>query len=127
MTMKKNDDVRLIKVVVECYAIRDEDGFEEFRAITREGAERELNSLRSYYEQHSLPFNSTITKERAIVECEVVRVSYPKRYHTFEKAGKTVYRLRHGDNVIAELSHQPKPLDLINARVYDVPNWIAVE
>ena len=125
--MEKNDNERLVKVVLESYAIRDKDGFEEFRALTREGAERELNSLREYYEQHSLPFNSRITRERAIVECEVVRKCYPKRYYTYpDKAGKTFYRLFHGDDFVTELDHEPKPLDLINARAYDV-KWMVVE
>lgn len=124
--MEKNDDERLIKVVLESYAIRDKDGFEEFRALTREGAERELSSLREYYEQHSLPFNSKITLERAIVECEVVRRRYSKNYSIFEKAGKTFYVLFHGDSRVAELDHEPKPLDLINARAYDV-DWMVIE
>ena len=124
--MEKNDNERLIKVVLESYAIRDEDGFEEFRALTREGAERELSSLREYYEQHSLPFNSRITRERAIVECEVIRRRYPKGYPTSCKAGKTFYRLFHGDDFVTELDHEPKPLDLINARAYDV-EWKVIE
>ena len=124
--MKDNDEKKLVKVVIESYAIRDEIGFEEFRAITREGAERELNSLRRYYEQHSLPFKSRITQERAVVECEVVRKRYSKSYPTFEKAGKTFYILFHGDGRVIELDHKPKPLDMINARVYGV-NWITIE
>ena len=124
--MKENDDKRLVKVVLESYAIRDKDGFEEFRALTREGAERELGSLREYYERHSLPFNSKITRERAIVECEVVRRRYPKNYSIFEKANKTFYALFHGDSRVAELAHEPKPLDLINARAYGV-DWIVIE
>lgn len=126
MSMEKKNEKKLIKVVVESYAIRDEDGFEEFRAITREGAEREFKSLREYYERHSLPFKSRITRERAIVDCEVVRRCYPKSYPTFEKAGKTFYILFHGDDRVIELDHEPKPLDMINARVYDV-NWIIIE
>ena len=124
--MEKNNDERFVKVVLESYAIRDKDGFEEFRALTREGAERELNSLREYYEQHSLPFNSRITRERAIVECEVVRRRYSKNYSVFEKAGKTFYVLFHGDDRVVELAHEPKPLDLINARAYGV-NWMVIE
>ena len=124
--MEKNNDKKLVKVVIESYVIRDESGFEEFRAITREGAERELNSLRGYYERHSLPFKSRITKERAIVECEVVRRRYPKSYPTFDKAGKTFYILFHGDDRVIELDHEPKPLDMINARVSDV-NWTVIE
>lgn len=115
-----------VKVVLESYAIRDKDGFEEFRAITREGAERELSSLREYYKQHSLPFNSRITRERAIVECEVVRKCYRKSYPTFEKAGKTFYRILHDDNFVVELDYEPKPLEVIDARPYDV-NWVKVE
>ena len=124
--MEKNDNARLIKVVLESYAIRDKDGFEEFRALTREGAERELSTLREYYERHPLPFNSRITRERAIVECEVVRRRYSKNYSIFEKAGKTFYVLFHGDSRVAELDHEPKPLDLINARAHDV-KWMVIE
>ena len=124
--MEKNDNERLIKVVLESYAIRDKDGFEEFRALTREGAERELSSLREYYERHSLPFNSKITRERAIVECEVVRRRYSKNYSIFEQAGQTFYVLFHGDSRVAELAHEPKPLDLINARAYGV-KWTVIE
>ena len=126
MTMEKNNDKKLVKVVIESYAIRDESGFEEFRAITREGAEREFKSLREYYERYSLPFKSRITRERAIVECEVVRRRYPKSYPTFEKAGKTFYLLFHGDDLVKELDHEPKPMDLIIARAYDV-EWVVIE
>ena len=126
MEKKDINNERFVKLVFESYAIRDEDGFEEFRAITRKGAERVLNSLREFYEQHSLRFNSNITKERAIVECEVVRKCYRKSYPTFEKAGKTFYRVFHDDNFVVELDHAPKPLDVINARPYDV-NWAKVE
>ena len=124
--MEKNNDKSLVKVVVESYAIRNEEGVGLFRAITREGAEREFKSLREYYERHSLPFKSRIMRERAIVECEVVRKRYSKSYPTFEKAGKTFYILFHGDDRVIELDHEPKPMDLINARIYDV-NWTAIE
>ena len=124
--MEKNDNKRLIKMVLESYAIRDKDGFEEFRDPTREGAERELSSLREYYEQHSLPFNSRITRERAIVECEVVRRRYPKSHPDPNRAGKTLYRLFHNDDLVIMLDHEPKPLDLINARAYDV-KWTVIE
>ena len=124
--MEKNNNERLVKVVLESYAIRDDNGFEEFRALTREGAERELNSLREYYERHSLPFNSRITRERAIVECEVVRRRYPRSHPDPNRAGKTLYRLFHNDDLVIMLEHKPKPLDLINARAYDV-KWIVVE
>lgn len=124
--MKENDDERLVKVVLESYAIRDKDGFEESRLLTREGAERELSSLREYYERHSLPFNSGITRERAIVECEVVRRRYPKSCPNPAKAGKTVYKLYHNDDLVKELEHKPKAMDLINARAYDI-NWTIIE
>ena len=126
MEEKDIDNERFVKLVFESYAIRDEDGFEEFRAITREGAERELNSLREFYERHSFRFNSSITKERAIVECEVVRKRYSKSCRNPMKAGKTVYKLYHNDDLVKELDHLPKPMDLINACAYDV-NWIVVE
>lgn len=124
--MEKNDDERLIKVVLESYAIRDKDGFEEFRALTREGAERELVSLREYYERHSLPFNSRITRERTIVECEVVRRRYPKSHPDPNRAGKTLYRLYHNDDLVIMLERKPKPLDLINACAYNV-EWKVIE
>ena len=124
--MGKNDDERLIKVVLESYAIRDKDGFEEFRDPTREGAERHLNSLREYYERHSLPFNSRITRERAIVECEVVRRRYPKSHPDPNRAGKTLYRLFHNDDLVIMLEQKPKPLDLINACAYNV-EWKVIE
>ena len=124
--MEKNDDKRLVKVVIESYAIRDKDEFEEFRALTREGAERELSSLRKYYKQHSLPFNSKITRERAIIECEVVRRRYPKNHPDPNRAGKTLYRLFHNDDLVIMLEQKPKPLDLINARAYGV-NWMVIE
>ena len=124
--MEKNNEEKLVKVVVESYAIRDESGSEEFRALTREGAERELASLREYYKQRSIPFKSVITQERAIVECKVIRKRYPKSYPTFDKAGKTFFRLFHNDDLVKELDHEPKPMDLINARAYDV-EWKVIE
>ena len=124
--MEENNNERLMKVVLESYAIRDKDGFEEFRALTREGAEPELSSLREYYERHSLPFNSRITRERAIVECEVIRRRYPKNHPDPNRAGKTLYKLYHNDDLVIMLNHEPKPLDLINARAYDV-KWIVIE
>lgn len=124
--MEKNNDKKLVKVVVESYAIRDKDGFEESRLLTRKGAERELSSLREYYELHSLPFNSRITRERAIVECEVIRKRYPKGYPNPDKAGKTFYKLYHNDDLVKELDHEPKELDLINACAYDV-EWKVIE
>lgn len=124
--MKKNDDERFVEVVIESYAIRSKDGFEENRALTREDAECKLNSLREYYEQHSLPFNSRITRERAIVECEVVRRRYPKNHPDPNRAGKTLCRLYHNDDFVTMLDHEPKPLDLINACAYDV-EWKVIE
>ena len=126
MTMEKNNEEKLIKVVIESYAIRSEDGFEENRALTREDAERKLNSLREYYEHHSLLFNSRITRERAIVECEVVRRRYPKNHPDPNRAGKTLYRLYHNDDFVTMLDHEPKSLDLINACAYNV-NWTVIE
>ena len=124
--MEKENNERLIKVVLESYAIRDKDGVEESRTLTREGAERELNSLRECYEQHSLPFNSRITRERAIVECEVVRRRYPKNHPDPNRAGKTLYRLYHNDDLVIMLERKPKPLDLINACAYNV-EWKVIE
>ena len=124
--MEKNNGKKLIKVVIESYVIRNEDGVGIYRTSTREGAERELSSLREYYERHSLPFKPSITKERAIVECEAVRKRYSKSCRNLIKAGKTVYKLYHGDDLVKELDHEPKPLDLINACAYNV-NWTVIE
>ena len=128
MTMEKNNDKKLVKVVIESYAIRNEDGTEKFRLTSRKGAEKELNSLHEYYERHSLPSKLYITTERAIVECEVVRKRYPRSFPNTEMAGKTYYRLyyeRDGE-LIKELPNEPKPLDVINAYAPRV-NWIIIE
>ena len=124
--MKDNDEKKLVKVVLESYVIRNEKGVGLYRTSTREGAERELSSLREYYEQHSLPFQPSITRERAIVECEVVRRRYSKSCPNPLKAGKTVYKLYHDDDLVKELDHEPKPMDLINACAYDV-EWKVIE
>lgn len=124
--MKDNDEKRLIKVVVESYAIRDEKGVGIYRTSTREGAERYIISLREYYERHSLPFKPSITQERAIVECEVVRKRYSKSCRNPAKAGKTVYKLYHNDDLVKELDHEPKAMELINACAYYI-KWIVIE
>ena len=126
MTMEKNNDKRLIKVVIESYVIRNEEGVGLYRTSTREGAERKLNEFRECYGQPTLPFKPSITRERAIVECEAVRKHYPKSCPNPTKAGKTVYRLYHGDDLVKELDHEPKPMDLINACAYNV-NWTKIE
>ena len=118
--MKENNDKRLVKVVIESFVIRNEEGIGLYRTSTREGAERRLNEFRECYGQPTLPFKTSITKERAVVECEVVRKRNPT------KAGKTVYRLYHGDDLVKELDHEPKPMDLINACAYNV-NWSIIE
>ena len=118
--MEKNNDKKFIKVVIESYVIRNEEGIGLYRTSTHEGAERRLNEFRECYGQPTLPFKPRITKERAIVECEVVR----KRNST--KAGKTVYKLYHNDDLVKELDHEPKPMDLINACAYDV-EWTVIE
>ena len=126
MTMEKNNDKRLIKVVIESFVIRNEEGVGLYRTSTREGAERKLNEFRECYGQPALPFKPSITKERAIVECEAVRKHYPKSCPNPTKAGKTVYRLYHGDDLVKELDHEPKPMDLINACAYNA-NWTIIE
>ena len=123
--MKENNEKRLIKVVVESYVIRNEEGVGIYRTSTREGAERQLNSFRECYGQ-PLPFKPSITKERAIVECEVVRKRYSKSCRNPMKAGKIVYNLYHDDDLVKELDHEPKPMDLINACAYNV-NWAIIE
>ena len=125
MTMEKNNDKKLIKVVIESYVIRNEEGVGLYRTSTREGAERQLNSFRECYGQ-PLPFKPSITKERAIVECEVVRKRYSKSCPNPIKAGKTVYKLYHDDDLVKELEHEPKELDLINACAYNV-NWTVIK
>ena len=125
--MKENNNKkRLVKVVVESYVIRNEEGVGLFRTSTREGAEQQLNSFRECYGQPSLPFKPNITQERAIVECEVVRKRYPKSCPHPEKAGKTVYRIYHNDDLVKELDHEPKALDVINACAYNV-SWAIIE
>lgn len=123
--MEKNNSKRLIKVVLESYVIRNDEGVGIYRTSTREGAERQLNSFRECYGQ-PLPFKPSITQERAIVECEVVRKRYSKSCSNPTKAGKIVYKLYHNDDLVKELEHEPKPMDLINACAYNV-NWTIIE
>lgn len=123
--MKENKEKRLVKVVIESYVIRNEEGVGLYRTSTREGAERKLNEFRECYGQPTLPFKPSITRERAIVECEAVRKHYSKSCPN-PKAGKTVYRLYHGDDLVKELDHEPKPMDLINACAYNA-NWTIIE
>ena len=123
--MEKNNDKKLVKVVIESYVIRNEEGIGLYRTSTREGAERQLNLFRELY-RRPLPFKPSITKERAIVECEVVRKRYSKNCRNPLKAGKTVYKLYHNDDLVKELDHEPKPMDLINACAYDA-DWTVIE
>lgn len=124
--MEKNNGKKLIKVVVESYVIRNEEGVGIYRTSTREGAARYIVSLIECYGQSPLPFEPSVTKERAIVECEVVRRRYPKSCRNAEKAGKTVYKLYHNDDLIKELDHEPEPMELINACAYYV-DWTVIE
>ena len=123
--MKQDDRKKLIKVVIESYVIRNEEGVGLYRTSTREGAERQLDSFRECYGQ-PLPFKPSITQERAIVECEVVRKRYPRSCRNPMKAGKTVYNLYHNDDLVKELEHEPKAMDLINACAYNV-DWTIIE
>lgn len=123
--MENNNGKRLVKVVIESYVIRNEEGVGIYRTSTREGAERQLNSFRECYGR-LLPFKPSITKERAVVECEVVRKRYSKSCPNPIKAGKIVYKLYHNDDLVKELDHEPKPMDLINACAYYV-NWAIIE
>ena len=122
MTMEK----KLIKVVLESYVIRNEEGVGIYRTSTREGAERQINSFRECYGQPSLPFKPSITQERALVECEVIRKRYSNNCRNSLKAGKTVYKLYHNDDLVKELDHEPKPMELINAYAYNV-EWKVIE
>ena len=124
--MKENNEKRLIKVVAESYVIRNEEGIGLYRTSTREGAERKLNEFRECYGQPTLPFKPSITRERAIVDCEVVRKRYSKRCSNPAKAGKTVYKLYHDDDLVKELDREPKALEVINACAYNV-NWSIIE
>lgn len=123
--MEKNNDKKLIKVVLESYVIRNEEGVGMYRTSTREGAERYISSFRECY-GWPLPFKPSITQERAIVECEIVRKRYSKSCRNHMKAGKTVYKLYHNDDLVKELDHLPKPMDLVNTCAYNV-NWTVVE
>ena len=125
MTMEKNNSKKLIKVVLESYVIRNGEGIGLCRTSTREGAERQLNSFRECYGQ-PLPFKPIITQERAVVDCEEVRKRYSKSCPNPIRAGKTVYKLYHNDDLVKELDHEPKPMELINACAYDV-NWTIIE
>ena len=126
MSMEKKNEEKLIKVVIESYVIRNEEGVGLYRTSTREGAERQLNSFRECYGQPALPFKPSITRERAIVECRVIRKRYPNNFRNPIKAGKTVYKLYHNDDLVKELERKPKPLVLINACAYDV-EWKVIE
>ena len=124
--MEKSNDKKLVKVVVESYVIRNEEGVGLYRTSTREGAGRYIISLCEHYGQSPLPFKPSITKERAIIECEVVRKRYSKSCPNPIKAGKTVYKLYHNDDLVKELDHEPQPMALINACAYNV-NWTVIE
>lgn len=127
--MEKKNEEKLIKLVIESYVIRNEGGVGLCRTSTREGAERQLDSFRECYERRRdshRPFEPSITKERAIVECEVVRKRYSKSCRNPAKAGKTVYKLYHDDDLVKELDYEPKPMDVINACAYNV-NWTVIE
>lgn len=124
--MKENNGKKPIKVVIESYVIRNEEGIGLYRTSTLKGAGRKLNEFRECYGQPSLPFKPSITKEWAFVECEVVRKRYSKSCRNREKAGKTVFKLYHDDDLVKELDHEPKPMDLINACAYNV-NWVIIE
>ena len=124
--MKKDNAKKLVKVVVESFVIRNEEGVGLYRTSTHEGAERKINEFCECYGQPTLPFKPSITKERAIVECEVVRKRYSKNCRFREKAGKTVYKLYHNDDLVKELDYEPKAMDLINACAYNV-NWTIIE
>ena len=124
--MEKNNDKKLVKVVIESYVIRNEEGVGLYRTSTREGAERQINSFCECYGQPVLPFKPSITQERAIVECEVVRKRYSKSCRNPIKAGKTVYKLYYNDDLVKELDYEPKPMDVVNACAYNV-NWTVIE
>ena len=124
--MEKNNGKKLVKVVLESYVIRNEEGVGIYRTSTREGAERQINAFCECYGRPTLPFKPSITKERAIVECEVVRKRYSKSCSNPIKAGKKIYNLYHDDDLVKELEHEPNPMDLINACAYDV-NWTIIE
>ena len=126
MTMEKNNGKKLIKVVVESYVIRNKVGVGLHRASTLKGAERKIDEFRECYGRLGLPFKPSITKEWAFVECEVVRKRYSQSCRNPLKAGKTVYKLYHNDDLVKELDHEPKPMDVINAYAYNV-EWTIIE
>lgn len=123
--MERSNNKKLIKVVIESYVIRNEERVGLYRTSTREGAERQINSFRECYGR-PLPFEPSITQERAIVECEVVRKRYSKSCRNPIKAGKTVYKLYRNDDLVKELDHEPEPMELINACAYNV-DWTIIE
>ena len=125
--MEKKNEEKLVKVVIESYVIRDEKGVRLYRTSTREGAERKIDEFRKCYRRRSLLlFEPKITKERAIVECRVIRKRYPNNFRNPVKAGKTVYKLYNNDGLVKELEHEPKPMELINACAYNV-EWKVIE
>lgn len=123
--MGKNNSKKLVLVVLESYVIRNEEGVGIYRTSTREGAERQISSFRECYGR-PLPFKPKITKEWTFAECEVIRKRYSKSCRNPIKAGKTVYKLYHNDDLVKELDYEPKPMDLINAYAYNV-NWTVIE
>lgn len=123
--MKKDNAKKFIMLVAESYVIRNEKGVGIYRTSTREGAERYIDSFRECHGR-PLPFKPSITQERAIIECEVVRKRYSKSCPNPMNAGKTVYRLYHNGDLIKELDHEPKPMDLINACAYGA-DWVIIE
>ena len=124
--MEKNNDKKLVKVVIESYVIRNGEGVGVYRTSTLEGAERKIDEFRECYGRPLLPFKPNITRGRAIVECEAVRKHYPKSCPKPTKAGKTVYRLYHDDDLVKELDHEPKALEVVNACAYN-GNWSIIE
>ena len=124
--MKKDNAKKLVKVVIESFVIRNEEGVGLYRTSTHEGAERKINEFCECYGQPTLPFKPSITNERALVECEVPRTRSSNHCRYRAKAGKTVYKLYHNDDLVKELDYEPKAMELINACAYNV-NWTIIE
>lgn len=116
-----------VKLVFESYVFRNAEGKGEFRTDDRKLAVEKYNTLVDYYNHlHIVPNFTSITTERALVDCKVVSKCYPKNSRFGKKAGKTFYRVYVDDYFATELDFKPKPLTIINAFALNL-DWKEVE
>ena len=112
--MEKNNDKKLVKVVIESYAVYV-NGKEKLRTDLQKAASAYYLELIPYFFNRDYKEKIKIATERAIVDCEVVRYRYPNNRCHGEKAGKTYYQVYVNDEFVKELSFKPKDMTLINA------------